>query len=125
MSFDVSGLISNLKKSSLIAECPYCSEDFSISQALLFDGRMEFPSKAEEKRLTMLDELKERTAELLERQKRATTKAEKTDILHIQRFHEYVHSSTIHPESDALKAKWDNLQEFFEILWNDINIKKK
>lgn len=44
-----------------------------------------------------------------------------TDILNIQWFHQYVHSSTMLPESDALKAKWDNLQEFFEILWEFIN----
>lgn len=56
---------------------------------------------------------------------RITSSGKKTDILHIQRFHEYVHSSTIHPESDALKAKWDNLQEFFEILWAEINTKRK
>lgn len=53
------------------------------------------------------------------------TSSKSKDILHIDRFHEYVHNSTIHPESDSLKAKWDNLQEFFEILWNDINKKGK
>lgn len=47
------------------------------------------------------------------------------DILHIQRFHEYVHSTTIQPDSATLKTKWDNLQIFFEILWGDLEKKKK
>ena len=51
---------------------------------------------------------------------RITSNAKKTDILHIQRFHEYVHSTVISPESDGLKAKWDNIEGFFEILWNNI-----
>ena len=43
------------------------------------------------------------------------------DILHIQRFHEYAHSGIIQPDSASLKAKWNNLQKFFEILWNDLD----
>lgn len=77
---DVSALIKTLNKSQLIAECPYCNEEFSLSKALLFDGRKEFPTKAEAKRLELLEEIKERAAELLERQKNATTKSEKTAI---------------------------------------------
>ena len=77
---DVSSMIRTLNKSKLIAECPHCGDEFSLSKALLFDGRGEFPSKAEAKRLELLEELKERTADLLLRQKRATTKSEKTAI---------------------------------------------
>lgn len=80
LSLDVSSLIQTLSKSKLIAECPHCQDEFSLSNALLFDGRGEFPSKAEAKRLELLEQLKERTADLLERQKRATTKSEKTAI---------------------------------------------
>ena len=47
------------------------------------------------------------------------------DILHIQRFHEYVHSGIIQPESASLKVKWNNLQKFFEILWSDLDKHKK
>jgi len=54
---------------------------------------------------------------------RVTASGKRTDILHIHRFHEYVHSSMIHPESETMKAKWDNLQEFFEILWEDVEKK--
>lgn len=45
--------------------------------------------------------------------------------LSIDNFHEYVHSHTTQPSSNELKLKWDNLQEFFETLWNDLNKKKK
>ena len=47
------------------------------------------------------------------------TGGKQTDVLHILRFHELVHSTTISPESLDLKQKWDNLQEFMVILWND------
>ena len=47
------------------------------------------------------------------------------DILHIQRFHEYVHSGIIQPDSASLKVKWNNLQKFFEILWSDLDKHKK
>ena len=45
--------------------------------------------------------------------------------LSIENFHEYVHSGTTQPTSSELKGKWDNLQEFFEILWEDLNKKTK
>jgi len=80
LPLDVSSLIQTLNKSKLIAECPFCGDEFNLSKSLLFDGRKEFPSKAEAKRQEMLDELKERTADFLEREKRATTKSEKTAI---------------------------------------------
>ena len=41
--------------------------------------------------------------------------------LSIENFHEYVHSSTVEPTSGELKGQWDNLEEFFEILWGDLN----
>jgi hypothetical protein len=43
--------------------------------------------------------------------------------LSIGNFHEYVHSTTTQPSSNELKAKWDNLQIFFETLWLDLNKK--
>ena len=76
MSLDVSSLIQALKKSKLIAECPHCGDEFALSKALLFDGRGKFPDKAEAKKMELLQELKDRAADLLERQKRATTKSE-------------------------------------------------
>jgi hypothetical protein len=45
--------------------------------------------------------------------------------LSIENFHEYVHSTTTQPTSSELKGKWDNLQDFFEILWGDLNKKVK
>jgi len=41
----------------------------------------------------------------------------RNNILSIQNFHDYVHSYKSEPTSNDLKTKWDNLQEFFEILW--------
>ena len=41
--------------------------------------------------------------------------------LSIDNFHEYVHSHTTEPTSSELKGQWNNLQEFFEILWEDLN----
>ena len=81
MPTNTSKLIGNLKKSSLIAECSNCHEEFQLSKSLLFDGRKKFPSKAEEKKQELLDELKERSAELAIRQNRATTKSENTAIV--------------------------------------------
>ena len=80
LPLDVSAMIRTLNRSKLIAECPHCGDEFSLSEALLFDGRGKFPSKAEAKRLELLEELKERTSDLLLRQKRATTNSEKTAI---------------------------------------------
>lgn len=45
--------------------------------------------------------------------------------LSIDNFHEYVHSATTQPTSSELKLKWDNLQTFFELIWDDINSGKK
>ena len=80
LPLDISAMIKTLNRSKLIAVCPHCGDEFSLSSALLFDGRKEFPSKAEAKRLELLEELKEKTADLLLRQKRATTKSEKTAV---------------------------------------------
>ncbi len=80
LSLDVSSLIQVLNKSKLVAECPHCGDEFSLSKALLFDGRGKFPDKAEIRKLELLDELKDRAADLLEKQNRATTKSENTAI---------------------------------------------
>jgi hypothetical protein len=41
--------------------------------------------------------------------------------LSIEKFHQYVHSSTLEPSSSELKSKWDLLEPFFKILWEDLN----
>lgn len=46
--------------------------------------------------------------------------SDKTSLLWIQNFHSYVHSYKTQPWSNDLKLKWDNLEEFFEILWNNL-----
>jgi hypothetical protein len=40
------------------------------------------------------------------------------NILGIQNFHDYLHSYRTQPTSSDLKLKWDNLEEFFQILWD-------
>ncbi len=54
---------------------------------------------------------------------RSTSSAPDTDILSIQWLHQYAHNYAIEPESNSLKARWNNLQEFFEILWSYITSK--
>ena len=44
-----------------------------------------------------------------------------TTVLHVRRFHELVHSTMISPISHDLKERWDNLQEFMVILWNNVD----
>jgi hypothetical protein len=48
---------------------------------------------------------------------------DKNHILCIQNFHDYIHSYKTQPSSGDLKLKWDNLEEFFQILW-DYSYKK-
>ena len=78
MSTEISKFIKVLQQSKLQATCPNCSQEFSLSKALLFDGTKKFPEAAEVKRLELLKELDERIADLVERQKNARTKSEKT-----------------------------------------------
>ncbi len=41
--------------------------------------------------------------------------------LSIENFHAYVHSTRTSPTPEDIKLKWDNLQEFFEMLWDDVS----
>ena len=52
---------------------------------------------------------------------RQTTQSDETDVLHIDRFNEVVHSTTITPLTRDLKENWNRLQSFMTILWNDVN----
>jgi hypothetical protein len=52
-----------------------------------------------------------------------TVATDKNNLLAIENFHSYVHSYKSQPSPNDLKIKWDNLQEFFEILWGDLNKK--
>lgn len=54
-----------------------------------------------------------------------TVATDKNNLLAIENFHGYVHSYKSQPSPNDLKIKWDNLQEFFEILWGDLNKKAK
>ncbi len=70
----------------------------------------------------------------LEREKVSTVKQLKniravtskgSSILSIDKFHEYVHSFKTQPVPVDLIYKWDNLQEFFEIIWAETSKKKR
>jgi len=56
--------------------------------------------------------------------KNIRTLTDKNHLLAIEDFHSYVHSYKSQPSSNDLKLKWDNLQEFFEILWESLKSKK-
>ncbi len=53
-----------------------------------------------------------------------TVATDKNNLLSIQNFHGYVHCYKTQPTSNDLKLKWDNLEEFFEILWSSLTSKK-
>ena len=80
MPSNIPAFITNLQKSKLYAECPHCNEEFSLSKALLFDGRGKFPDKAQQIRLEWEQEIKERIADLAKRYQQAKTKSEKTAV---------------------------------------------
>lgn len=50
---------------------------------------------------------------------------DKNNLLNIQNFHDYIHSYKSQPSSSDLIYKWDNLQEFFQILWDYCYSKSK
>lgn len=50
----------------------------------------------------------------------ASSKAE-DNILSIENFHQYVHSNSRLPQPTDLKQAWDELQGFFELLWDALH----
>ncbi len=76
---NTSGLIAELGKSKLIAECP-CGEQFALSDAILFDGLGKTPSQAEEIKLALLSDLKEREDALKKQKLSAQEGAEQKAI---------------------------------------------
>jgi predicted Holliday junction resolvase-like endonuclease len=72
--------IAGLKKSSLVAECPRCHEEFKLSQALLFDGLGPYPVEAQQIQERLQVGLDERAVELGKRTVRADVGAERQAI---------------------------------------------
>jgi predicted Holliday junction resolvase-like endonuclease len=64
-------IIRSLQSKELIAECSKCGGDFSLSDALLFNGTLEFPDEAKLRKKGYEEELKARRADLRLRKKRA------------------------------------------------------
>jgi hypothetical protein len=70
-----------------------------------------------------LENKKVATSQQLKNIRAVTNKG--VSILSIDNFHEYVHSFKTQPVPVDLIYKWDNLQEFFEVLWTEISKNKK
>ena len=47
----------------------------------------------------------------------------KHSYLSIEKFHQYVHGTTLEPSPSELKSKWNLLESFFEIIWEELNKK--
>ena len=77
---DTRQLIRELTQSSLIAQCPFCQEEFKLSEWLLFDGLKEFPKPAEEKKQALLQVFAEREKELKESKLSVDVESEKKAI---------------------------------------------
>lgn len=77
---DIGNFIKGLKSSSIVAQCALCGEEFALSDALIFDGMAKFPEPAEEKRLLLVNQLKEMENALKKRKISADIMAEKKAI---------------------------------------------
>ena len=76
----INSLITNLTKSSLIADCPNCYEEFALAESLLFDGTKKFPKPAESIKLQHESDLKEKTHELSEKHKQVPVRSERAAV---------------------------------------------
>jgi len=71
----ITGLIQELQKSNLNAECPHCNEEYPLSQVIMFDGvSSKFPPVAEARRQEYEVELKQNRKDA----KNLTPKADKS-----------------------------------------------
>ena len=77
---DISSLIQNLLKSKLFAGCPHCGNEFSLSEAVMFDGTKTFPDPAEKIRQEWQKSLDAELALLQKRRVMADEGAEKKAI---------------------------------------------
>jgi len=80
MAADIDLFIKNIQKSKLFAQCPNCGGEFSLSKALMFDGRKKFPDKAKVVKEELQKEINDRIANLVELQKKAKTATEKAAV---------------------------------------------
>lgn len=80
MRSDISILIKSLQNSKLLAGCPHCGDEFSLSKAIMFDGTKSFPDPAEKIRQEWQQDLDEKLTLLKKRQIMADEGAEKKAI---------------------------------------------
>ena len=76
----VKEILREIKESRIRAECPTCGCEFKLSESLVFDGLARFPLLAQERRQSLINDLKERKNRLLDREVSADTLAEKKAI---------------------------------------------
>jgi len=81
MTSNITGLIKDLQKSNLYAVCPYCNEDYPLSQVIMFDGvSSKFPPVAEVRRQKYETELKQNRKDAKNLKIKADTSSEKKSI---------------------------------------------
>ena len=68
-------LIKSLRAQELVAECPWCRQEFRLSDALLFNGTKKSPDEARVRRDEYELELKSRRGNLRKRKKLASERA--------------------------------------------------
>lgn len=72
--------LTNLKHSKLLAQCPKCDKEFSLTDSILFDGTKAFPEEAMAVRLRLTHELAERAEDLAKRTLSADVMSEKKAV---------------------------------------------
>lgn len=72
--------LTNLKNSKLLAQCPKCDKEFSLSDSILFDGTKSFPEEAMAVRLRLTHDLAERAEDLEKRKLSADVVSEKKAV---------------------------------------------
>jgi predicted Holliday junction resolvase-like endonuclease len=72
--------LTNLKNSELLAQCPKCDKEFSLSDSILFDGTKSFPEEAMAVRLRLVHELAQRAEDLEKRKLSADVVSEKKAV---------------------------------------------
>lgn len=80
MSPEVSNLINGLKSSELVAQCPYCQDEFSLADSTLFDGLGEFPESANQLKTAYENDFQSRLDDFKKRKVSADEGSEKKAI---------------------------------------------
>lgn len=81
MASNIAGLIQDLQKSNLYAGCPYCNQNYPLSQVIMFDGvSSKFPPVAETRRQEYEAELMQKSHDAKNLKIKADKSSEKKAI---------------------------------------------